>query len=130
MKAIRKTVNSNKGFITFWLVLFFFTAGFAKSFVSVFPSNHKSGNTAQTFSSKHVLTTASDSDASLSFIDQLKGGDGDDNDLEFAFFGNYTFPQFYGPVTAEKNFAEFTPQNTIYSVPLYDLYCNWKFHLS
>ena len=127
MEAIRKMVNSNKGFITFWLVLFFFTAGFAKSFVSVFPSNEKSG-TFHTSLSKHVLTTASDDNASLSLIDQLKDSDG--NDLEFAFFGNYAFPQFCAPVTAGQNFAEFTSYHKTYSVPLYDLYCNWKFHLS
>ena len=126
MKAIRKIVNSNKGMISFCLVLFFLTAGFAKSFATGLPFKVKKATTT-TFV-KHVVNQVKEQGSRLSFLDQLKDSDADD--FEFAFFGNYTVPNSLPVVDTKQKFAEFASYNNIYSNSLYDLYCNWKFHLS
>jgi len=126
MKAIRKIVNSNKGMISFCLVLFFLTAGFAKSFATGLPFKVKKATTT-TFV-KHVVNQVKQQGSRLSFLDQLK--DSDSDDFEFAFFGNYTAQNLLPVVDTKQKFAEFASYNNIYSNSLYDLYCNWKFHLS
>lgn len=125
MKAIRKIVNSNKGIISFCLVLFFLTAGFAKSFASGLPFNVKKA-TRITFV-KQVVNQVKQQGSRFSFLDQLKDSDADD--FEFALFGNYTAPNSLPVVDTKQKFAEFASYNNIYSNSLYDLYCNWKFHL-
>ena len=127
MKAIRKIVNGNKGFIIFWLVLFFLTAGFAKSLASGLSLKGKSG-TGTTFV-KHVVNSVKEADSRLNFLDQLKDGS-DSDDLEFAFFGTNNAPGILPTVDVKHKFTEFSSYNNIYSNSLYDLYCNWKFHLS
>jgi len=128
MNRLRKIINNKKGVVAFLLVLFFLTAGLSKSFVSAISLKAKKevaeGNTC----SKHVLTSLNGAGASLSFLDQLK--DTDSDDFEFAFFGNYPNTQLLPTVAKEHKFSGFIAYNTIYPGQLYDLYCNWKFHLS
>ena len=128
MNRLRKIINNNKVAVAFLLVLFFLTAGLSKSFVSAISLNIKKETATHNTLSKHALTSTDGEGASLSFLDQLK--DTDSNDGEFAFFGNYYNPQFLPVVAKEHKFSEFVAYNNIYSGQLYDLYCNWKFHLS
>lgn len=128
MNRLRKIINNNKGAVAFLLVLFFLTAGLSKSFVSAISLNAKKEGATHGMVSKHTLATANQAGSSLSFLDQLK--DTDSNDAEFAFFGNYSNPQFLSVVAKEHKFSGFIAYNNVYSGQLYDLYCNWKFHLS
>jgi len=128
MNRLRKIVNNNKGVVAFLLVLFFLTAGLSKSLISAISLNAKKETATHNTLSKHALTPADGAESSLSFLDQLK--DSDSNDAEFAFFGNYSNVLFLPTVTKEHKFPKFVAYNTIYSGQLYDLYCNWKFHLS
>ena len=128
MNRLRKIINSNKGLVAFWLVLFFLSAGLSKSFVSAISLHAKKEVAAHSTFSKHALTTAAEDDSSLSFLDQLK--DSDSDDVEFAFFGNYYNSPVIPIVANEHKFPQFEAYNNIYSGQLYDLYCNWKFHLS
>ena len=127
MNRVRNIVNSNKGLITFWLLVIFLTAGLSKSLVSVLHTvAKKEAVTHAAF--KHVVTTDNAATSSLSFLDQFK--DTDSDDLEFAFFGNSVNPQFLPVVVKQQKFTEFASYSSIYTGQLYDLYCNWKFHLS
>lgn len=127
MKAIRKMVNGNKGFITFWLILFFLNAGFIRNFItSATPSTDKAEIAHHDTGAKHDLTATSDEDSGASFFDQFKK-DADSDDVEFVFFGNFssktlTYSQ------DQHEFSEIGMHPDMYRIPLYDLYCNWKFH--
>ncbi|MEL1243491.1 hypothetical protein AAEO56_04390 [Flavobacterium sp. DGU11] len=123
MQAIRKMVNSNKGFITFWLLLFFLTAGQAKAFFSAAPSGYKK-EIARTESSKQQLSIAEDS-SSFSFLEQIN--DGDIDDMPFAFFSDFSFSATLTRYTQHlrTNAGGFFSNGC--KVPLYKLYCNWKF---
>ena len=128
MNRLRKIINNNKGVVAFLLVLFFLTAGLSKSLISAMSLNAKKETATHNTLSKHALTPADGAESSLSFLDQLK--DTDTDDVEFAFFGNYINPSFLPNVAKEHKFPQFVAYNNIYSGQLYDLYCNWKFHLS
>jgi len=128
MNRLRKIIDSNKGLVAFCLMLFFLIAGLSKSVVSVISSNAKKEIVTHSTFSKHALTSSNAAGSALSFLDQLK--DTDTDDVEFAFFGNYINPSFLPNVAKEHKFPQFVAYNNIYSGQLYDLYCNWKFHLS
>lgn len=129
VKAIRKMVNSNKGFITFWLILFFLNAGFAKSITSNAAIGFdKTGTEHHNTGSKHDLTAISDDDSESGFLYQIKKGL-DTDDLDLAFFGNYS-SKSVTYFQRQHQFADGGIRPEIYGNSLYDLYCNWKFHLA
>ncbi|AWH85065.1 hypothetical protein HYN59_07960 [Flavobacterium album] len=122
MQAIRKMVNSNKGFMTFWLVLFFLTAGQAKTFCAAAPSFHKK-ETTRTESVKQLSVTEGSSSAN--FLEQIK--DSDIDDMPFAFFGDLSFNTLISQHTSYFPATTAVSCSNGYKVPLYELYCNWKF---
>jgi len=126
MKAVRKITNNNKGLVAFMLVLFFLTAGFAKG-VTGKVASHQTKEKEQS-SLKYVLSTEEDKESSFSFLDQLGGTDG--NDAEVAFFGNYFSSKIFVSTASKAGFAEVALCKDACTVPLYDLYCNWKLAVS
>ncbi len=124
MKALRKTVNNNKALFTFGLVLFFLFAGLSKSFAATksIKFQHKKEQSSGTY-----MVADEDSD---SRFDDLKAFDCDSDDLDFAFFGEITFTNILTPVKQTRTFSSFSGCKSIYTVPLYDLFCNWKLHLN
>lgn len=122
-------VGSNKGFFSFWLILFFLNAGFAKNIAATAAIKFEKASTDHhTTGSKNDVAAISDSDSDADFFYQLKKGI-DTDDLEFTTFGDY----FSKPVVRfqrQHQFADVTVRPEIYRGSLYDLYCNWKFHLA
>lgn len=119
-------VNNNKGFFSFWLLLFFLTGFTARNFVYTLPQNHKTEAAHHIPSGKPVVSLLVSGGASQSLLDQLQ--DSDSDDIEVSYYADIVSKNITLPVS-EHEFAEFAPYNSIYRVPLYDLYCNWKFHL-
>jgi len=125
VKQIRSAVNNNKGFFAFWLLLFFVTASNARNVVSFFQDIHPT-EFHHSSPGKYLLSTAVDE--SEIGIFQLK--DSDIDDIEFIYYDNYSL---HNPVILpgeEHDFAVAEEYYCAYKIPLYDLYCNWKFHLS
>ncbi|KGO94235.1 hypothetical protein [Flavobacterium subsaxonicum] len=127
MNSIRKIAECNKGFITFCLVLFFLTAGFAKSFAAKMPVHFKK-ETALKNASKHTIGQLIDADASLNFTDLLKDSDADD--AAFVLFGHHNNFIAHNTIYRNVSFSEYSPIAKYYKISLYKLYCNWKFDLS
>jgi len=126
MNRIRKITDNNRGFVTFCLVLFFFMAGFAKSFAAKMPTHFKKESGLKE-TSKQTFTQFVAEESDFSFLDQLK--DTDANDIEFAFFWTYPASKTILPENTERKFTEFVQYKNADTSALYDLYCNWKFHL-
>ncbi|WP_116786957.1 hypothetical protein [Flavobacterium psychrotrophum] len=125
MNTIRKIVDSNKGFVTFGLVLFFLFTGVVKGFSLTLPV-HKVKAIKET--SKQFIAAEDDKEASYSATQQLLDGDADDVDI--IFFQNYNSTKFLFTDTAKKQNAYVSAVLAQgYDIPLYDLYCNWKFDL-
>ncbi|MES2485211.1 MAG: hypothetical protein V4581_04580 [Bacteroidota bacterium] len=108
------------------LVLFFLTAGFAKGVAGKVTSHHTKEKEQSLL--KYVLSPEEDKESSLSLLDQLSGAD--DNDVEIAFFGNYFSSKVFIPTASKAGFAPVTLCKDACTVPLYDLYCNWKLAIS
>lgn len=125
MNSIRKIVESNKGLVTFMLVLFFLTAGFAKSLSVKIPVSK--GDAKKSYA-KQIVSVENEDESSKSFLSSFPDSDADDADL--IFFQNYNTPNFLVAETAGvKHFTTFALLSQGYDIPLYDLYCNWKFDL-
>lgn len=124
MKAIRKITNSNKALLSFGLVLFFLFAGLSKSLAGTKTTAgvHKKEQTSGT----NLLAAENDCDVQ----DQLKPFDCDSDDFECTFFGEPVAHRVFTPAMAEKTFVSCNAFKNIYTLPLYDLFCNWKLHIS
>lgn len=68
--------------------------------------------------------------ADESLFGSLSPKDPDVDDVEFTYYENYTPKKSIVFPVKQHDFAEIAEHSSGYSVPLYDLYCNWKFHLS
>jgi len=121
-------INNNKGFLSLLLIFVFLNACFVKSISAGAPKFKISETERRESGSKQDLSAISDTDSESGFFDQLKKGL-DTDDLEFAFFGTFSSK----PIAKFQRQQQFTDVNMrpeIYRGSLYDLYCNWKFHLA
>lgn len=124
VRALRKIVNSKKGIFTFWLVIVFMGALCIKNIAPIISAKGQVSYSGY----KYDLTAVSDDDSATGFFDSFDK-DFDSDDSEFLLFEN---------LSSKLNFTfQEKHQYTITDVPqqayndaLYDLYCNWKFHLS
>jgi hypothetical protein len=127
MSNLKKIVINNKGIVAFVLMFIFLATGFAKSVIPAVPSfSKKESLNHHTF--KNVLRAGSASSASVNFFDPLK--DSDNDDLEFALFGNEPNTYYLEFTSKSQTVTLSDVQHSVYIHQLYDLYCNWKFHLS
>lgn len=116
-------INHNKGFFAFGMVLFFLFAGLSKSFAGT--------KSIKSHTKKEQSVSVIIAEGDETKYDELKAFDyADDFELECTFFGEDAHGGFFEPVEAQKTAPRFTLCKDVYTVPLYDLFCNWKFHLS
>jgi hypothetical protein len=127
MSNLKKIVINNKGIVAFVLMFIFLAAGFAKSVIPTVPSFSKK-EILRHHTFKNVLRAGSASSASVNFFDPLK--DSDNDDLEFALFGNEPNTYYLEFTSKSQTVTLSDVQHPVYIQQLYDLYCNWKFHLS
>lgn len=125
MKAVRKIVHTNKEFFSFWLLLFFITASNARNVAPVFQDIHPVENHHANSGKSFVSVAIDDTD-----FGALSLKDSDVDDIELIYCGNYTAQSSVIVPTEEQSFLQYSKHSSSYKVPLYDLYCNWKFHLS
>lgn len=126
LKALRTAVNRNKGFFSLWLLLCFLSAATARNIVPVFQEVNSTERAHDSKQDKYEIS-ASEGDSALG---TLSPKDSDVDDVEFTYYGNYSTQKSTEFPTQQHDFAEITENSYSYNIPLYDLYCNWKFHLS
>jgi len=127
VKAIRKMVDSNKGFYTFWLIMVFLSALFVRNIAGIIPVKSDKEKVEHTEYKYDITATADDDSGSDSFDRFDKGFDPDDT--EFILFEN-PFSKLTFSFQEKAQFKAIDLQKQTYNNALYDLYCNWKFHLS
>jgi len=122
-------IGKNKGLYTFWLVMLFLNTALVTNVAAA--THHSLDKTEivhQDVSLKCHLTAISNDDSDSGFFDSLdRGFEPDDTDIAifgdlaskivFSFHKKYQFPR-----------VDINQQS--HSDALYDLYCNWKFHLA
>jgi len=122
-------IGINKGFYTFWLVtLFLNTALVANVAAATYYSLNKTEIVHHDVSSKCNLTAISNDDSDSGFFDNLdRGFEPDDADI--AIFGDFATKAIFS-FHKKYQFPKVDINQQSYSDALYDLYCNWKFHLA
>lgn len=131
MKLIRQIVSNKKSTFAFLLIFVFIYAGiFRNAVVGSASANRYSIQYAQKQNSPKFLSTRITSPGKLSLVDEMNKTDKDLGDLEF---DAVDFSDSTGLNLFFKR-SKFTSHRlaVLYSqltLPLYDLFCKWKFHL-
>lgn len=128
MRATKSILEKYKGLFSFLLVVVVLYTGSIKGFLAadlllneVAHQKHYSGNHSQCdIHTNHTNV--------FSAVDQAKSTEAeiDEAHLDFIFLKSdlFTF------ILVEKQyFCQFLNKIKVHKLPLYDLYCNWKFHL-
>lgn len=124
MKATANITSTCKGIRTLCMVLVFLLASVYKGFAYRLPVTAAVDKKApaKTWFAANVKQAAPE------VLNQLPDADGDDTDL--ILFHNYITQN----ITKQQSGSPKNNRNTAlysenYHIPLYDLYCNWKYHL-
>jgi hypothetical protein len=124
MKGLREIMNRNKGLFAFGLVVFFLFAGMSKSVAAT--KTTESVTKKEQSAGTNVLIAENDGD----FSDLFKALDCDSDDFEFVLFDEFTNTAFFIAPKVQNASQCICACKDIYTVPLYDLFCNWKLHIS
>lgn len=129
MKTIKSIIQANRGIVSVTLLFFFLYAGLFRTSVINLSLGTKSEvaykKTAETFASEF---TQSDDDDSQNLPAQYKKVDNDLDDVEAILNENFSFKNTIATFL-NHNFFSFETFQAFSKLPLYDLFCNWKFHL-
>lgn len=112
------------------LVFLFLYAGLIRNSILVFSSNsHDSEITISKATQENGdLVYQIDDEDSQNLLAQFKKVDNDIDDAEIAHEFSFTPKNFLNHYERQIDFR-FDPFKSIQQLPLYDLFCNWKFHL-
>lgn len=125
MYGTKKIANTYKGIFALVLMLFFAVSAFGKGLAVKTTFSHKSGKES---AGKYLLTAIEADDDANDFFSQLTDNDADDADFVLPGFITAPKPLSIQGSTA-NTFANYAACTKFYNIALYDLYCNWKFHL-
>jgi len=129
MKALKSTIQANRSLASLLLLFFFLYAGIVRNSVVNLSLGAKSEFVHKKANSKTgVEITQSDDAAAQGLLNQFKKVDNDLDDAEMA--SNFSL-SFRNPAASYQShdFFRFDVFKSRSRLPLYDLFCNWKFHL-
>lgn len=128
LKTVKDTCNNHKGYFSFLLLFVFLYSGFVRgyvvtdfSFQPVKKSIQASKNTQFAQQQDYLIVFTS--------FNQFENNDSESDDLhhDFISFETVTTSASYVANVTISPKLKFTKA---INLPLYDLYCKWKFHLS
>lgn len=128
MKAIKSVIQANRSLTSLLLLFFFLYAGLFRNSVINLSLGTKSEFVHKKSSSKTVEFSQSDEDSNQGFQNQFKKTDSDLDDAEMASSFSLSL-QKYVAFYQSRDFFRFDIFKSLSKLPLYDLFCNWKFHL-
>lgn len=129
MKTIKSIIQANRGLVSVTLLFFFLYSGLFRTSVINLSLGTKSEIAFTKLTAKSSAEfTQSDDDDSQNLPAQYKKGENDLDDVEAILNDDFSFKN---PVAyfQNHNFFSFETYQAVSKLPLYDLFCNWKFHL-
>jgi len=132
MKKIRNITREYKGVISFLLLFVFLYSGLFRSAILDIPSlvSVETKHVSSSSSSKQKqLTAISEEDLTQRQLSQFKKTDSDADD-EITFFRSYSISEKAAFSVKKRAITQLDLFHSAAKIPLYDLFCNWKFHLS
>ena len=130
MKTIKSIIQANRGIASVTLLFFFLYAGLFRTSVINLSLGTKSEVTYKKSSAKtstEFIQSDGDDD-SQNLPAQYKKGDNDLDDAEAILNGDFSFKNAVA-LFQNHDFFSFDFFQAVSKLPLYDLFCNWKFHL-
>jgi len=130
MKTIKSIIQANRGIASVTLLFFFLYAGLFRTSVINLSLGTKSEVTYKKSSAKtstEFIQSDGDDD-SQNLPAQYKKGDNDLDDAEAILNGDFSFKNAVA-LFQNHDFFSFDVFQAVSKLPLYDLFCNWKFHL-
>ena len=131
MKLIRQIVSNNKSIFAFSLIFVFVYAGiFRNAVIGSASANTYSIQYTQKQNSPKFLSTKITSPGKLSLVDEMNKTDKDLGDLEFdaVDFSDSTGLNLFFK-RSKFTSHQLEALHSQLTLPLYDLFCKWKFHL-
>jgi len=129
MKTIKSIIQANRGLVSVTLLFFFLYAGLFRTSVINLSLGTKSEVAYQKSTAKATPEfTQSDTDDSQNIPAQFKKAENDLDDVEAVLNEEVSFQNAVALFRIHHFFSLETFQG-ISKLPLYDLFCNWKFHL-
>ncbi len=129
MKTLKKILQANRGLASTMLLFLFLYAGLVRNSVLVFASTSQNEITVSKAVSKNgTVVYQLDDEDSQNPLTQFKKADNDVDDAEIANDFSFSLKNFFNYFEKQTIFR-FDPFKSIQKLPLYDLFCNWKFHL-
>jgi len=130
MKTIKSIIQANRGLVSVTLLFFFLYAGLFRTSVINLSLGTKSEvaykKSAATFAAE--FTQSDDNDDSQNLPAQYKKVDNDLDDVEAILNDDFSFRNAVA-LFQNHDFFSFETFQAVSKLPLYDLFCNWKFHL-
>ncbi|WP_276978867.1 hypothetical protein [Flavobacterium filum] len=128
MKTVKDVCNNHKGYFSFLLLFVFLYSGFVRSYVVTDFSSQPVKKSIQAYKNTQV---AQQHDHLIIFnaVNQLEKSDSESDDLHhdyISFEKATTIASYVANVTISPKLKFAKAIN----LPLYDLFCKWKFHLS
>ena len=129
MKTIKSIIQANRGIVSVMLLFFFLYAGLFRTSVINLSLGTKSevAYTKSTIKSTAEFTQ-SDDDDSQNLPAQYKKVDNDLDDVEAILNDDFSFKNTLS-IFQHHQYFSFETFQAVSKLPLYDLFCNWKFHL-
>lgn len=129
MKIIKSIIQANRGIVSVTLLFFFLYAGLFRTSVINISLGTKSEVAYKKSTAKSTTEfSQSDDGDSQNLPAQYKKGENDLDDVEAILSDDFSFKNrvafFQNP-----DFFSFETFQAVSKLPLYDLFCNWKFHL-
>jgi len=129
MKTIKSIIQANRGIVSVTLLFFFLYAGLFRTSVINLSLGTKSEVTYKKSIAKSTTEfTQSDDDDSQDLPAQYKKGENDLDDAEAILNDYFSFKNCVA-LFQNHDFFSFETFQAVSKLPLYDLFCNWKFHL-
>lgn len=130
MKNRRNIAIVNRGLASLFFLFFFLYSIHARTFTGYFSATSKKAVvenvTAKANTANGLLLTL---DNSADYDDENSYSESEIDDVDFVFFTN-CFSSIAFLFFKEISFFTLREKEQSSKLPLYDLYCNWKFHLS
>lgn len=128
MKKIKTITREYKGLISFVLLLLFLYSGLIRSSIVAVPSATSIEVFYLNSSKEKQFTAISDEDLNQRQVAQFKKAENDQDEI-------YLIKNYFASIrkvavsTKKKAICKLDLFHSIAKIPLYDLFCNWKFHL-
>lgn len=126
---LKNIVIQHKGITSLLFVFIFLYSSFFRAFPA---SNERFVQPVQKIKFDHEKSSFSSLEnkiVGLTIADQFKKEESESEEIDFGFSFEFDYQSFISPSHLVRDFYQ-SKDLSYHKIPLYDMFCKWKFHLS